>query len=252
MITTNDKELKMILLSHRRWLNGEDSGDRADLSYMDLRNRDLSYVNLRFAILEYADLTNVNLSYAKLDGANLSKACLKNADLSYASLSDTIFKEVDLSNSKLSISAPFEAKLETAILDGVEYNKNIVAEIYKKDFISLQCPEKGSFIGYKKAFNDPDKSFGREVCVELLIPEDAKRLSGATRQCRSNKAKVLSITSLDGKTEYNWAYSGLNKNFIYRVGETIEVKDFDENRWNEHSTGIHFFITKNEAIKSLL
>lgn len=28
---------------------------------------------------------------------------------------------------------------------------------------------------------------------------------------------------------------------------TVEVKNFDKNRWNECSTGIHCFITKREA-----
>jgi hypothetical protein len=33
------------------------------------------------------------------------------------------------------------------------------------------------------------------------------------------------------------------------VGETIEVKDFDDDRWNECSAGIHFFITRKEAVE---
>lgn len=31
-------------------------------------------------------------------------------------------------------------------------------------------------------------------------------------------------------------------------GETIHVEDFDTNRWNECATGIHFFITRIEAV----
>jgi hypothetical protein len=42
--------------------------------------------------------------------------------------------------------------------------------------------------------------------------------------------------------ESNW-----DNNFIYKVGKTIEVKNFDENRWNECSAGIHFFMTFDEA-----
>lgn len=36
--------------------------------------------------------------------------------------------------------------------------------------------------------------------------------------------------------------------FTYRVGETVVPDSFDEDRWNECSNGIHFFITKQEAI----
>ncbi|MGV7251883.1 DUF5758 domain-containing protein [Mycobacterium kansasii] len=36
--------------------------------------------------------------------------------------------------------------------------------------------------------------------------------------------------------------------FVYRVGETVRpATDFDDNRWNEHSSGIHFYITRSHA-----
>ena len=61
---------------------------------------------------------------------------------------------------------------------------------------------------------------------------------------------MLAITNLDGSesglTEVRSNYS---KEFIYRVGETVEVPDFDDNRWNECAAGIHFFITRDEAVK---
>ena len=37
--------------------------------------------------------------------------------------------------------------------------------------------------------------------------------------------------------------------FKYTVGETVEVKDFDPDRWNECSTGIHFFMDRQEAVE---
>ena len=108
-------------------------------------------------------------------------------------------------------------------------------------FYPLQCPESGSYTAYKKAN-------GR--IVKLLIPEDAKRSSATSRKCRASKAVVVSITDLDGNLcEENHVCSDWNCNFIYTVGETVEVKDFDENRWNECSTGIHHYITRAEAVK---
>ena len=106
----------------------------------------------------------------------------------------------------------------------------------------LNCPETGSFIAYKKAYTD------NSVIVKIEITEDAKRSSATTRKCRCSEAKVLEIASLDGTKQYEEAYSGQDKSFVYRVGETVEVKDFDEDRWNECSTGIHFFITRAEAV----
>ena len=110
-----------------------------------------------------------------------------------------------------------------------------------KIYWPLACPEKDSFIGYKKCRDD--------LIVELEIPEDALRSSATTRKCRCSKAKVLSITNLDG-SEANAEYT-LSKNdseFLYKVGEVVSVDNFDTNRWNECSTGIHFFMTREEAV----
>ena len=106
--------------------------------------------------------------------------------------------------------------------------------------VPLACPEEGEFIGFKKA---------REgYIVKLKITEDAKRSSATGRKCRCSKAIVLSITTQsgedDGTTEVKSSY---DSEFIYKVGETVEVKDFCEDRFNECAPGIHFFITRKEA-----
>ena len=110
------------------------------------------------------------------------------------------------------------------------------------------CPEEGSYIGYKKAKTKKENK-EEKVIVKLLITEDALRSSATTRKCRCSKAKVLSITSLDNRKDYDEAYSNYDNSFIYRIGEIIEVKDFDTNRWKECSTGIHHFITRKEAVE---
>ena len=114
----------------------------------------------------------------------------------------------------------------------------------------LVCPEEGSFIGFKKA-HTPSPDF-REAIVKLLITEDAKRSSATTRKCRCDKAKVISITSLDGKENFTTAYSYYDRFFQYTVGQTVIIDDFDEERWNECSTGVHFFITREEAVDYVL
>ena len=50
------EELKEVLKSHEKWLNGEQDGIRADLS-----NVDLSYANLRGADLSCANLRGADL-----------------------------------------------------------------------------------------------------------------------------------------------------------------------------------------------
>lgn len=178
---------------------------------------------------ECADLSGANLCGANLRGANLSWADLSGANLRGANLSGADLRRADLSGADLR-----GANLRGANLREVIYDENTA-------FFALCCPEEGSFIGFKKA--------GRKI-IKLQIPKSAKRSSATTRKCRCSKAKVLSITEIDGSdsgiTEIR---SDLDESFIYKVGETVSVSNFDENRWNECSTGIHFFITRDEAVR---
>ena len=143
------------------------------------------------------------------------RANLREADLSEANLYGANLRKADLSEANLYASK------------GVDYPMN--------------CPEKGSFIGFKKVRNN--------LIVELEITEDALRSSATGRKCRCSKAKVLSITNVDGtESDIDSARSLWDPAFVYTVGKTIEVSNFDTNRWNECAPGIHFFITKQEAV----
>lgn len=111
-------------------------------------------------------------------------------------------------------------------------------------YIPMCCPEEDEFIGWKKASTSDNK-----VIVKLKIPSDAKRSNATTKKCRCSKAEVLAIYNLDGtEAEEKSCHSDYDYNFIYEVGKVVEVADFDEDRWNECSTGIHFFINRQEAL----
>ena len=176
-----------------------------------------------------ADLSRADLSRADLRGADLCGANLRGANLCGANLCGA-----DLCGANLCGADLCGADLCGANLCGA---KNVNCP--------LTCPEKGSFIGFKKVRGN--------YIVELEILADAMRSSATGRKCRCSKAKVVSITNPDGsKAEETSACSGRDPNFIYSVGEIVEVKDFDTNRWNECAPGIHFFITRQEAIDYML
>ena len=63
--------LKQILELHKKWLNNEGGGKRADLRCAHLRSADLSGANLRGANLRSADLSGADLSGAHLRSASL-------------------------------------------------------------------------------------------------------------------------------------------------------------------------------------
>ena len=250
-------DLKKILDEHLLWLNGE-GGSRADLSDADLSGADLSDADLRRADLSDADLSDADLSGADLSDADLRGADLRGADLRRADLRRADLRGADLSGADLSDADLRGADLRCADLRRADLRRadlrdaNLHCAYLSNTFIDqmmwniytafyqLQCPESGSYIGYKKA---------RGLIVELEIPADAQRSSATSRKCRASKAKVLSITDIDGNPGYDQVSSDYDSDFVYARGETVEVSDFDDNRWNECSTGIHHFITREEAVK---
>jgi uncharacterized protein YjbI with pentapeptide repeats len=272
-------ELAVVLKKHKLWLMNEEGGEQANLSdtdlcdadfcYADLRSAkfyganlrraDLRYANLRDADLCFADLYGANLYNANISYANFKDADLRGANLYCANLCYTNLCGVDLSYTDFSNAILYGANLYyTNLYHANFYRANLCkanffhADLRNANFngtslnntknvnAPFACPEKGSFIAFKKASN---------YIVELLIPEDAKRCSATSRKCRCDKAKVISITTLSGEdAEINTVASNRDATFEYRVGEYVEVNNFNENRWEECSTGIHFFITRQEAV----
>ena len=119
-----------------------------------------------------------------------------------------------------------------------------------EESIKMICPETGSFIGYKVAYYFETHGDHAYPCIlKLYIPENAKRSSGANSKCRCDKAKVLDILSLTGNPLENvqMAFSRYNVNFLYSKN-TWCSSSFDENRWNECTQGIHFFMKMEEAL----
>ena len=133
------------------------------------------------------------------------------------------------------------ADLSEADLSGADLSEADLRDAKNVPYIPMICPEEGSFIGYKNASGK---------IIKLCIPEDAKRSSATTRKCRCNKAVVLAIYELDGSiSKATEVASSRDINFIYKINKEVVVDDFDDDRWNECSTGIHFFMQRHEAVE---
>ena len=175
-----------------------------------LRDADLRGADLSGADLRRADLRRADLRYANLRGADLSGANLRGADLSGADLYGAKLSELTVA--------------QTSIL-----------------------PDEGDIIGWKKAITLD----GAPIIVKLLIPSDAQRSNATGRKCRASTARVLDLQDKQGNSlpPDTTACSGYAADFTYKKGETVHVEDFDTNRWKECAPGIHFFITRIEAVK---
>ena len=253
MKNISQEEFNEILKKHEMWLKDEKGGERADLSGVSLRDADFRNINLTYTDLSGADLSNANLwnadltntdlsntnltsadlSNANLWSANLWSANLTSADLKYADLKYADLRNANLYNADLRNTNLYNADLRNTNLKNIKTSMSTIG-------YNLACPEEGSFIGYKKA--------GRCI-VKLLILEDSKRSSATTAKCRCDKAKVLDIEDINTGESMKKVRSNHNPNFVYKVGKIVTVDDFDNDRWNECAPGIHFFITREEAVK---
>jgi uncharacterized protein YjbI with pentapeptide repeats len=219
---------------------------RANLSRADLSGADLSGANLSRANLSCANLSRANLSGADLSGANLSCANLSRANLSGADLSGANLFRANLSRANLSCANLSRANLSGADLSGANlFRANLSdanlsrANLYGAKNSSLAisvtrvCPE-GDIIGWKKC--------RYEVVVKLLIPKEAKRSNATGRKCRAEFADVIEVIGSE------IGVSSFDSDLTYEVGKRVYPKNpFDENFLNECASGIHFFITREEA-----
>lgn len=190
--------------------------------------------------LRSADLSSADLSAADLHGADLSDANLRSADLSGANLSDANLRSANLRSADLRCANLRCANLRCADLSDANLSELTVAQ-------TSILPDEGDIIGWKKAITLD----GAPIIVKLLIPADAQRSNATGRKCRASTARVLDLQDKQGNSlpPDTTAYSSFDLDFTYQKGETVHVEDFDTDRWDECATGIHFFITRIEAIE---
>ena len=86
---------------------------------------------------------------------------------------------------------------------------------------------------------------GRNVAIRFSCDCSSRpklsALSATGRKCRAERAKVLEVIGDEV------GVSRHDKNFTYKVGQWVRSDEWDDNRWNECSSGIHFFLTRVEA-----
>lgn len=223
-----------------------------DLSNADLRGASLRNANLRNAYLRGADLVGVCLRNANLSNANLCYSDLRGADLNFANLYHANLRGANLYGADLRGADLRDTNLCHSDLRGANLRNANLRGADGADLVTARAsiiPDEGDIIGWKKAYVD-DTMPPRPVIVKLLIPADAQRSNATGRKCRASKARVLDLQDKQGNSlpPDTTAYSSHDPDFTYKKGETVHVEDFDTNRWNECAPGIHFFITRAEAV----
>ena len=162
-----------------------------------------------------ADLRGANLYGADLSGADLRGANLYGADLSGADLSWANLYEANLSGADLRW-----ANLSGANLSGA--NQFRLGKVLDEPLT-----------GYKKTKEG--------VVITAEIPAGAIVFCINGSKCRTNKAK---ITDMDG---HEVLHSQYDNTFEYRLGQEINIRDFNLMYNVECASGFHFFKTRKEA-----
>lgn len=272
----NGKNFNEVMEAHQRWLHGcldeplvEEYSSRADFSHCRLSGLDFHGMNLDKAIfkdtyLRDCDFSNASLYMAEFNGAELYRcnfglARLNSSTFIGAKIFDCNFFGANLCSVEFIDANIGYTNFENAMInDHTDFTCAVAHHLKDMPYIPMVCPEEGEFVAWKVALASTEDLVDgvrhTPVLVKLLIPADAKRSSGFGRKCRASKAKVLEICNLDGR-EINWKFgyrihSCWHWKFEYEVGKIVEPEDpFNEDRWSECTSGIHFFLNRQEAIE---
>jgi len=197
----------------------------AQLSNADFSGANLFGITLDRAVLIGAHFYSVDMRYANIRYANLKKAVLRNSELICACFLESNLVQADFQGSNLQ-----GVSLQDANLTGVFFDPRPIA------------PEEGSLVGWKGVF---DKQ-GNRIIAQLLIPEDARRMTPLFgRYCRAEFVKVLELSQDVSITKCRF-----NPERIYAVGETVHTLNYDNDN-NVHveviQQGLQFYLTREEA-----
>ena len=202
------EELNKIVEQHQHWLHEDVDG--WEKMRAELYRANLAGANLMGADLTRADLYGANLAGANLMGADLTRANLTRADLAGADLAGANLTGTDLTDANL-----YRADLTDA------------------DQFRLGKVLDEPLTGYKKTKEG--------VVITAEIPAGAIVFCINGSKCRTNRAK---ITDMDG---HEVLHSSYDNSFEYRLGQEINIKDFNLMYNVECASGFHFFRTRKEA-----
>ena len=250
------EELNKIVEQHQHWIKEDCEGwedMRANLEGAYLEGANLEGANLYCANLEGANLYGANLYGANLYGANLEGANLYGANLEGASLyganlyganlEGASLYGANLEGASLKGANLYGANLEGASLKGANlYGANLYgANLYGANLEGANL--EGDFrLG--KILTEPLTGYKKTkegVVITAEIPKGAIVFCINGSKCRTNKAK---ITDTEG---HEVLHSSYDNTFEYRLGQEIEIKDFNLMYNVECTSGFHFFRTRKEA-----
>lgn len=189
---------------------------------------------------------NVNFACSVFTHTRFNGCTFKNCVLNGVSFNDCSFARTVFDGNRAKSASSFLNCEFEHLKEINEPDEGLISSV-----IPIACPTTGGFIGWKAAYIAD--TGGADYClVKLYIPADAKRSSAGGRKCRCSKAKVLGFYDLSGKKlpDHTSVVSMHDCLFAYKVNNYVKPMGFSfcEDRFEECAAGIHFFISKEEAL----
>lgn len=214
------------------------------IKHISLTRNDLLGAEFYSCVFDGVYLENVNFNQARFDDCLFVNCAFYNVTFVDAIIMSSFFTECSFVNSNLD-----EAKIHD-----FGYS-DLLMRNSKCSHIRMACPEEGSFIAWKKvaysAPYGPPYEYGMGIkyaLVKLQIPAEAARSSAGSRKCRCEYADVLDIEDIGTGRKMNYV-NNYEHPITYTRGKRAYPDSFDPDRWTECSHGIHFFMSKQDALE---
>ena len=135
MKTQEKMDITEALQRHKKWLDGAEGGERANLIGSDLTGADLIGADLTGAKLTLANLTMANMTGANLTGAYLNWANLNMANLTMANMTGANLVGAYLNGADLTRASLTRANLR-GVFGNLKHIKSIFLERYPISYTS--------------------------------------------------------------------------------------------------------------------
>ena len=159
-------------------------------------------------------------------------------------LKEAIKQQKNLTDADLRGAYLTDADLRGAYLRGADLRGAYLTGAYLHEWKHQIwiIPEEGSFVAWKKCRD--------EIIAKLEIPVRSKRTCNfKNRKCRAEYVRTIALYGLKGKKlKIKKAIGQHDENTVYEVGKITRADSFDDDLRVDCTHGIHFFVTKQEAI----
>lgn len=203
--------------------------------------------DLSSVVFQNMTCSNYNFTHCDFSGAIFTESYFVNCDFSHSCFYKTTSTKVSFAGSHLEHLFLKDTSFTDCGFERIQIDSKTSGQLA---LITNICPElKYPVYGYKYV-SRRGQDFGiyariDHILVKLRIPKGVKRSNAGRQLCRAEYIDVLSVHHPEYPIEYG--ISWFDGRTEYHPGERVYADWWDENRFNELSGGIHFWIGELEV-----